>query len=114
MALLGNAYVADSMTGKRVRGDPCAGTPEALRNSIVVTVAENRSLGDYDGRPPAKALRIPVLVIHGERDPIPVTSATEWAALIPGARMVVVHGSGRSPYAAQPEQFTAAVDEFLE
>ncbi len=71
-----------------------------------------QSLGDYDLRPKLQALRVPALVVHGENDPIPVSSARETAALL-GAELHVIPQCGHVPYVEQPEAFVAALDPFL-
>jgi proline iminopeptidase len=72
-----------------------------------------RSLGDYDLRPDLPSLRgIPSLVLHGEDDAIPITSARATAELI-GAEFVPVPHCGHVPYVEAPEAFVAALDPFL-
>jgi pimeloyl-ACP methyl ester carboxylesterase len=51
----------------------------ALRNVAVVNAAINSSLGDFDLHPTLAKLRVPVLVIEGEKTNVPLDSTREWA-----------------------------------
>ena len=70
------------------------------------------SLGDYDLVPALGRVRVPALVVHGRRDPIPLASS-EAAARALGARLVVLDRSGHVPYVEQPDALFAAIDDFL-
>ena len=67
----------------------------------------------YDWRPLIRALPVPVLVIHGERDLLPSESARDLAADLPKARLVGLPGSGHMPFWEAPERFFAIVESFL-
>jgi proline iminopeptidase len=67
----------------------------------------------YDWRKLIRALRLPTLVIHGQRDLLPPTVAGEIAALVPGARLALVPDSGHMPFWEQPELFFPLVEQFL-
>ncbi len=54
----------------------------------------------------------PALVVHGDRDPIPLASARTTAAAI-GARLVELTDCGHVPYVEQPEALHLALDEFV-
>lgn len=56
----------------------------------------------------------PVLVIHGEVDPIPVESPEAWARAFPDARLLLVEDSGHLSHVERPGVFFAAVETFLE
>ena len=67
---------------------------------------------EHDLRQAAAALRLPTLVVSGRHDPvIPARDGRAAAAVIPGARQVVLD-SGHAPFAEVPEAFLAAVGEF--
>jgi 2-succinyl-6-hydroxy-2,4-cyclohexadiene-1-carboxylate synthase len=59
------------------------------------------------------ALRLPVLLIAGSADRRYVGLMGEMAALIPGARLAEVPGSGHAVHREQPEALRAVVGEFL-
>ena len=70
------------------------------------------SVGDYDLREKLASLSVPALVLHGQHDAIPVSSAEEIASLL-GAELVVFEHSGHVPYVEEPHKFVAALDAFL-
>jgi proline iminopeptidase len=107
------AYFSDPDAAARDRGDLCASSGEALANGLAVNESVMSRLGDYDWRAAARGFRMPVLVIHGEQDPIRLENAREWAETIPRARLVILPRAGHMSYVEQPAQFFAAVEEFL-
>ena len=58
-------------------------------------------------------LALPVMVVHGCQDPIPISAAVETAALIPGARFEPIDDCGHFPWLEQPEVFAALVGGFV-
>lgn len=70
------------------------------------------SVGDYDLREKLASLSVPALVLHGQHDAIPVSSAEETASLL-GAELVVFEHSGHVPYVEEPHKFVAVLDAFL-
>jgi len=96
------------------RLEACSGSGAALRNSVEnVDRYTFPSLGDYDWRRTMAKVQAPTLVIHGDKDFIPVATAREWATTIPNARLFVMRGYGHFPYMEAPEPFFTAVDRFL-
>ncbi len=70
------------------------------------------SVGDYDLRDKLASLSVPALVLHGQHDAIPISSAEETASLL-GAELVVFEHSGHVPYVEESHKFVAALDAFL-
>jgi proline iminopeptidase len=106
-------YLADPHKPLSSRGDVCDAPAEAVRNSGRVNALTVGPLGDWDWRPLMASVKAPTLVVHGERDPIPMAAAREWAAAIPNARLLVIPGSGHFPYIEQPQSFFRAAEQFL-
>jgi len=67
----------------------------------------------YDALRPLAALSIPVLVIHGDYDFIPVGCAAHAAQVIPGARLVVLKECGHFAYMEKPEDVLREITNFL-
>lgn len=67
----------------------------------------------YDWSPVLRALSTPALVVHGERDPLPLSVALELAALLPQASAVILPDAGHMPFWEAPIPFFTAVDDFL-
>jgi proline iminopeptidase len=70
------------------------------------------SLGDYDIRGALSTLKLPVLVVHGRQDPIPLASSEDAARAL-GTTCVVIDGSGHVPYVEQPARLFALLLAFL-
>jgi proline iminopeptidase len=103
----------------RVKGDLCAGTPTnlrlqgMLRRKVWDSIWDTTAVEGYDWRPLAHHVPAPTLVVHGDRDPLPVGGSEEWTRALPHARLVVIHDAGHYLHAEQPEQFFPAVEAFL-
>ena len=107
-------FFGDPAAMQRSKGDFCDGTPESRRNKMAAVDRYTfASLGAYDWRAAARTIAAPALVIHGDRDPLPLDGAREWAALMPDARILVLPGIGHFSYVEAPGQFFAAADAFL-
>jgi proline iminopeptidase len=107
-------FFADPAMLGRTRGDFCAGTPEALRNTVAsVGRYTFASLGDWDWRPALRGVRARTLVLQGRADVFPPESAHEWIAALSDARLLLFDGVGHFPYLEAPERFAAAVDAFM-
>src|SRR6266849_4760726 len=59
-------------------------------------------------------LRVPTLVIHGERDPRPARVARQLAEIIPSASYVELPHVGHLPWIEQPEHLIGVLRPFLE
>ena len=59
----------------------CEVPSAAMRNVAVVNPAINSSLGDFDLQPTLAKLKVPVLVIEGEKTNVPPDSTREWRKL---------------------------------
>ncbi len=70
-------------------------------------------IAGYDLLPRLRTLRIPTLVITGDRDFIPVEIAGRIAAAIPNARLITLKGCGHFAYLECPTDVRRAVDQFL-
>lgn len=97
--------------------DPAKALPTPGRRSVEGSVGTNRSITDHferrtllEGLP---AARLPLLVVHGERSPMPLWSAADTAALVPGAEVAVVPGAGHFPWVERPGSVRDAVGAFL-
>ncbi len=70
------------------------------------------SLGNYDFRGELQKLTIPVLIIHGEEDIIPLRYAQELHKLIPRSEFVVTR-KGHQPYIEDSINYFRAIRAFL-
>jgi proline iminopeptidase len=86
--------------------------PTAASATGAASLARLRRDG-YDWTVMLRALSVPTLVIHGERDALPVSVALELSALLPRARHVLIPAAGHMPFWEAPVRFFGLVDEFL-
>ena len=70
------------------------------------------SLGDYDLRPQLSRLRLPIQVIQGEDDVIPVETSRAVARLM-SAELQLLPRCGHVPYVEAFEDFVRLMDGFL-
>ncbi|ORV09361.1 hypothetical protein AWB95_17800 [Mycobacterium celatum] len=59
------------------------------------------------------SIRVPTLVLHREKDAIPVEFARELAAMIPSARLVELDGIDHWPFVGDINSITGEIEEFL-
>jgi proline iminopeptidase len=111
---LPKAFLADPTAVERMRGDFCAASEEALQTEPERLAAFQKSLSGLQWGRSLSELMVPVLFIHGDHDAIPVESARASAALLPDARILVIHGADHLPWLDQPAQFFVAADRFFE
>ena len=67
----------------------------------------------YDWRHELSNISVPVLVIHGELDPLPVETSKQLASLIRAAKHVVIPDAGHMPFWEAPDVFFPTVEQFL-
>ncbi len=67
----------------------------------------------YDLRPQLSQIKVPTLIVHGDKDPIPLWTAEQLKEVIPYARMVVLKNCGHFPYIESPAEFFKEVSDFL-
>lgn len=60
-----------------------------------------------------RGIASPVLLVHGQDDPRPVSYTDEILAALPHSSRVVIPAAGHSPWAEQPAETSAAVRKFL-
>lgn len=108
------AYFGDRALAAKVPLDDCDLPNERAENLGKVWPALFASMGDWDLREDLRKLRVPRLVVAGEKDFIPMAASREWAAGMPEARLLVLRGVGHFPQVEAPETFLGAVDAFLD
>jgi 3-oxoadipate enol-lactonase len=93
------------------------------RDFLVKTISEANpkayrralwSIARFNKTQALSSLKVPVLVISGREDTtIPLQAQEKLAAMIPGARQVVISGGGHGVNIDQPEVFNDALLKFL-
>ena len=67
----------------------------------------------YDWQALLRAVSVPTLVIHGERDLLPVSVAREIVTTLGNARLEVIPNAGHMPFWESPELFFTLIESFL-
>ena len=67
----------------------------------------------YDWSALLRAVSVPTLVIHGDRDLLPVGVANEIVATLGNARLEIIPDAGHMPFWESPERFFTLVESFL-
>lgn len=83
--------------------------PDAQALSDALTI-----LLETDLRAELPGLRIPVLLLHGNRDTLAPAAASRWMAQqLPQAQLHVIEGASHAPFLSHPETFMQMVHTFL-
>ncbi|MGH9829400.1 MAG: alpha/beta fold hydrolase, partial [Blastocatellia bacterium] len=106
-------YLYKAEAYARTRGDECNVPADAIRNQGTVGSATFASLGDWDFRPMLAKLKVPVLVVEGEKTNVPLDATREWVKSTPGARFLLIPEAGHLNYLERPDVFYPKVAEFL-
>ena len=111
--LLLPASVGDRSVAQRISLEDCELPNEQLANQLAWWKALYDSVGVYDLRPDLPKLKMPRLVIAGDKDFIPMASSREWVEGLPAARLLVLRGVGHYPHVEAPEALIPALKTFL-
>jgi pimeloyl-ACP methyl ester carboxylesterase len=86
--------------------------PEAASKTGAFVLARLRSVG-YDWRPRLGGVLASALVIHGEKDVLPIAVAVEISQVLPVAEVNIVPSSGHMPFWEVPGTFFSLTETFL-
>jgi pimeloyl-ACP methyl ester carboxylesterase len=113
----------EQWVGDWIPGLITGSAPESVRRQVTVMVsafhpvgarAMTRAGAQADLRGVLPQIRVPTLLIYGDRDVrSPLHVAHELQANIPGSKLVIIEGVGHACNVEAPEQFNAAVRQFL-
>jgi proline iminopeptidase len=97
-----------------IKSDLCATDPKGIRyGSATANGVIMNSYGDWDLRPSLRTLDVPLLVVHGQQETIPMDLTEEWVTSMPHARLVKVPNAAHFTYAEQPALVWSIVERFL-
>ncbi|HYG61453.1 MAG TPA: alpha/beta fold hydrolase, partial [Thermoanaerobaculia bacterium] len=108
------AYLGNPSMLSRVPLDDCDLTNEQGEPQQRWWGALFASMGAWDVRSDLRGLRVPRLVVAGEKDFIPMAASREWVAGHPEARLLVLPGVGHFPLVEAPDRLLSAVEAFLD
>ena len=88
-------------------------SPPRSESATGAAVAAKLRGEGYDWRALLRAVSVPTLVIHGERDLLPVSVAREIVATLGHARLEIVPDAGHMPFWESPQLFFTLIESFL-
>jgi proline iminopeptidase len=91
-----------TIAGREIAGI-CGVPAAAIRNLPLSGEAAFSSLGDFDFRPILAKLKVPVLVVEGEKTNVPLDATREWVKSTPLARLLLIPGAGHLALEEKPE-----------
>jgi pimeloyl-ACP methyl ester carboxylesterase len=106
--------------------DPARSTDSAARTQFALSLSKgdgwtihsifsNRTLAAESVDDKLGGITVPTLVIWGAGDKIvPLDDGRDFAARIPGARLVIIPGSGHAPGIEKPKEFLDAIEPFID
>lgn len=86
--------------------------PDHMRGALQ-RVGETVDPAGYDYRPMCTEVQVPVLVVHGDADRIPLDGSEEWVESFPTALLMRMPGVGHFPFVEAPDQLFPALSTFL-
>jgi proline iminopeptidase len=86
--------------------------PRSESRTGAAVAAQLRGQG-YDWTALLRAVSVPTLVIHGDKDLLPVSVAREIVATLGNARLEVIPDAGHMPFWESPELFFTLIESFL-
>jgi proline iminopeptidase len=108
-------YVGDPAFASQVSTEYCEHENETPKRFLWRNQQVTRSIGrrwDYTDR--AKAIKVPTLVIQGDRDfAVSPDGGRRWAEIIPDARLIMLSGAGHLTYAERADRVLPALSRFF-
>jgi proline iminopeptidase len=88
-------------------------SPPRSESQTGAAVASQLRGQGYDWTALLRAVSVPTLVIHGDRDLLPVSVAREIVATLGNARLEIIPDAGHMPFWESPELFFSLTESFL-
>ena len=90
-------------------------SPEANRKWIKTSEHFSQTLFamPFNLDPDLKELSCKTLIVHSDRDPIPLSTAKHLSKVIPSSQLVVLKDCGHFPYVEKPEELFPILETFL-
>jgi pimeloyl-ACP methyl ester carboxylesterase len=108
-------YVGDTAFASQVSTEYCAHENETPKRFLWRNQQVIRSIGrrwDYTDK--ARTIKVPTLVIQGDRDfAVSPDGGRRWAEIIPDARLIMLSGAGHLAYAERGDRVLPALSRFF-
>jgi proline iminopeptidase len=107
-------WLADSSAASRMKGSMCDAPAPALRSEAAMRLTFEASVMGRDWTADLGQVTHPVLIVHGDRDAIPVAAAEQWRVALPNGQLVVIPGADHFPWLDRPDAFSRILTDFFE
>lgn len=105
-------YLSDSSHVAPGRGSFAKLSPLSLRNRSFQSVT--RYLGEpWDFRALLKNIKVPALIIEGEKTNVPLDATREYMQNIKGSKLILIHDAGHQNWLDRPEAVLNALNNFF-
>lgn len=84
-----------------------------LKTPKYVTKSCFSAIAGFDVRSELANIRLPTLIIHGERSFMPVVLAEHMSEHIPNAEVVIIKGAGHASPKENPDEIWKAIENFI-
>ncbi len=88
-------------------------TKQAALNGFKIAEIFSKDFNSFDLTVQLKSLNMPVLLVHGKEDIIPLETAVMTQEAIPGAKLSVIERCAHFPYIERPKEFFAVTNAFI-
>jgi proline iminopeptidase len=106
-------YFFDTTAMRRAIAAECADTADNIARGARVGRNTTGAWGDWVWDTLVKRVDVPVLVVHGRSDFVPLASSEAWAAAFPRARLLVIDRASHYSFVDRPDVFFPAVERFV-
>jgi proline iminopeptidase len=104
-------YITNPDHRLRERGNPLSYSPLAFRNKDYHSI--RRYLRPWDFRPQLKRIKVPSVVIEGEKTKIPLAATRAYVEDIKGAKLILIPNAGHQNWLDQPKKVQKALHTFF-
>ncbi len=106
-------YFFDTTAMRRTITTECADTADNIARGARVGRNASGAWGEWVWDTLVHRVNVPVLVVHGRNDFMPLTGSEAWAAAFPRARLLVIDRASHYSFVDRPDVFFPAVERFL-
>jgi len=106
-------YYSNPVLTRRMWGDVCNCPLANSELNYIGWTVTMESLSDWDFSENLSTLDCPVLVMHGEDDPIPLECAKSWSEILPNVQLSIFKNAGHFPQVESPELFFQQINQFF-
>lgn len=107
-------YYTNAEARRQAVVDECAYPDYSMTRAAQVNARMGKELAERQWAPAMRAVTVPVLIVHGDADFIPMESSQAWRASFTNAQLVPIAGASHFSFADQPTAVIQAIEHFLD